>query len=66
MSLTKSGLAELAGGVARWKLMTHHLGSCVGREVREILDLIFQQVGLCGVVLLITLVFRCSDYYRME
>lgn len=56
MSLTKSDLTELTGGVARWKLVNHESDSCIGHQVLAVLGVIFQQVGLLGVLLLITLI----------
>jgi len=51
---------ELTGNVACWKLVKSKSESHLGYGVLKIFDLIFQQIGLLGVVLLLSLIFRCS------
>lgn len=48
---------ELTGNVACWKLVKSKSESQLGYGVVKVFDVIFQQVGLLGVVLLISLHF---------
>lgn len=57
---------ELTGNVACWKLVKSQSESHLGYGVLKIFDLIFQQVRLLGVVLLISVIFRCSVYYKKK
>lgn len=57
---------ELTGSVTCWKLVKSESESHLGYGVLKIFDLIFPQVGLLGVVLLISLIFRCSVYYKKK
>lgn len=59
-------LTELTGKVACQNLVKSKSESHLGYGVLKIFDLIFQQVGLLGLVLLISLIFRCSVQYKKK